>query len=228
MKRLDWQLVRPPRAGADQVLQLDRRIQALVARAAQTLLADDELELLVELEGRYDEQTVPPCEAVGAPKVEDDPDWEARAVDEYGDSESELELEEFLDLRRTEPDCDRCPYASPYSVFPMDPCEFSAGPLLYLVDDAQILGLAIEGLGPPQMRELAERIDDALAMGRWNARPELDTADYLQKASFFLRFWSRHGFAMRPLFFDDEPQVLTPDGPVGGPGESSDPSPILH
>ena len=135
MKRLDWHLIRPPRPDAGEVSEIIRRIDELVQTATEKVLDEEELALLLELEDLHDKRTTSACDAVGAPRVEDDPDWESRVIDEYADTDTHLDLEDYLDLRRREPDCERCPFASPYSLFPLDPCEFSAGALQRVLDD---------------------------------------------------------------------------------------------
>lgn len=228
MKRLDWHLIRPPRPGAAEVTDIERRIDELVQRATEKVLDDDELALLLDLEDLHDERTIAACEAVSAPRVDDDPDWESRSIDEYADTDTDLDLEEYLDLRRAEPDCERCPFASPYSLFPLDPCEFSAGGVLQVVTDPDVRRQAAEPMDPAQMLALADALEVALAEHRWEPIVELDAEDYLKKAVCFLRLWARHGFRVRPVATDEEAPILTPDGPSGGSHDDGEPSPVLH
>lgn len=228
MKRLDWHLIRPPRPDAAEVEEIERHIDELVQRATEKVLDDKELARLLDLEDLHDERTVAACEAVAAPRVDDDPDWESRVIDEYGDTDTDLDLEEYLDMRRAEPDCERCPFASSYSLFPLDPCEFSAGALLLVIADRDIRRRASEPLEPPQMLALAGALDRVIAERSWEAIAELDAEDYLKKAAFFLRLWARHGFRVRPVATDEEAPILTPDGPMGGHHDDGEPSPVLH
>lgn len=229
MKRLDWHLVRPPRPGVDNVSDVEQRINGLVQRATEKVLDDEELDELVELEERHEGLTISSCDAVGAPRVEDDADWESRVIDEYAETDTDLDLEEYLDLRRLDHDCERCPFASPYSVYPLDPCEFSAGALSAVVHDPRVIALATRPMDGVAMIELAELLDAALVAGAWTPIGALDAADYLRKASFFLRFWSRNGFAIKPIAVDEEAPILTHDRPRGeSDEESGEPSPVLH
>jgi len=228
MKRVDWHLIRPPRADAREVATLERRIDELVQRATEKVLDAEELAVLLDLEELHEERTIAACEAVGAPKVEDDPDWESRAIDEYADTDTDLDLEEYLDARRVEPDCERCPFASPYSLFPLDPCEFSAGALLRIISDPRVRRQVVDTMNAREMVALADALDEVLVERRWEEIVELDAEDYLKKAVFFLRLWARHGFRVRPVATDDEAPILTPGGPVGGSPDDGEPSPVLH
>ncbi|PKN58425.1 MAG: hypothetical protein CVU56_06050 [Deltaproteobacteria bacterium HGW-Deltaproteobacteria-14] len=228
MKRLDWHLIRPPRPGAAEVAEIEHRIDELVHRATEKVLDEDELTRLLDLEDLHDERTIATCEAVGAPRVDDDPDWESRTIDEYADTDTDLDLEEYLELRRAEPDCERCPFASVYSLFPLDPCEFAAGGLLQVVTDGDVRRQVAEPMDAGQMVALADALERVMAEGRWEHIVELDAEDYLKKAVFFLRLWARHGFRVRPVATDEEAPILTPDGPIGGSYDDGEPSPLLH
>jgi hypothetical protein len=201
MRRLDWRLVRPPLEGSSD----GRRLADVLERAFERALdepAGGDSEALADLEVRYEEATLAPCEAVDAPRVQDDPDWESRVVDEFGEADLDMELEEYLELRRLEPDCDRCPYASPYSLFPMDPCEFSAG-MLEDVLDAELADGADHAMGPPEMRAYADALAAALARGEIHESDVLDVRDYLGKAIHFLRFWADLGFSVTPIDLEE-------------------------
>lgn len=229
MKRLDWCLVRPPREGVDNLPEIDRRIGELVQRATEKVLDDDEIDELLALEERHESLTVSSCEAAGAPRVEDDADWESRIIDEYAEADTDLDLEDYLELRRLDHDCESCPFASPYSVYPLDPCEFSAGALFDVLADPQVVALATSPMDGRAMLTLAGLLERALSDGVWCPIDALDAADYLRKAVFFLRFWSRYGFEIKPIATDDEAPILTHDHPFSEPDEDSgEPSPVLH
>ncbi|TNF26839.1 MAG: hypothetical protein EP329_20570 [Deltaproteobacteria bacterium] len=228
MKRVDWHLMRPPRADAREVASLEHRIDELVQRATEKVLDEEELAVLLDLEQLHEQRTISACDAVGAPRVEDDPDWESRVIDEYADTDTDLDLEDYLEVRRAEPDCERCPFASPYSLFPLDPCEFSAGALLRVVQDADVRRRATEPMAPADMLALADALERLVAARAWEEIVELDAEDYLKKAIFFLRLWARHGFRLRPVATDEEAPILTPDGPMGGSPDDGEPSPVLH
>lgn len=227
MKRVDWCLVRPAKPGAIGVAAVEGEIAALVARASEEVLTEDELLRLIALEDEHDALTVLMCDAVGAPRVEDDPDWESRACDEFADSDTDLELEEYLELRRKDPDCERCPFASPYSLYPLEPCEFSVGPLFHILGDPGVHALAKQRMGPPEMNELADAIDAASA-GGFRAVAELDAGEFLKQATHFLRFWARHGFGVEPVEPDELPRILTETDPFEGPDDPGEPSSYLH
>ncbi|MFT7579396.1 MAG: hypothetical protein ACI9MR_001060 [Myxococcota bacterium] len=225
MKRIDWQLVPPVKPGED-AAPLLLEMAELERSASVELLTDTQMDRLVTLENLYDTVTISTCAAVGAPRVDDDPDWETRAIDEYADSDVEIELEEFLALRRSEPDCENCPYAQPYSLFPMDPCEFSAGPLLAVVLDPSLHALATATMAVPQMLALADGLQRVIDKEAWQPIAELDALDYLKKTVFFLRFWARHDFGLEPVAIDQLPPIITED--EIDEGEAGGPPPFLH
>lgn len=163
---------------------------------------------LAELERRYEELTVPKCEAAQAPTVSQDPDWETRVLEEFEELDIDCELEDFMKLRSEEPDCERCPYASPYSLFPMDPCEFSAGALEEILLDAELAEAASRGMECAGMAEYAQRLEDALGAGRFQEHTAVHSEDYIEKAVAFLRFWSGLGFSLQPALLDERIEEL--------------------
>ena len=196
-------------------------IRRLVTREAAGELDAEDGRLLEEVEETYLDSTVPHCDAVHAPYVGDDPHWETRMLDEFAESDADLELEVYLELRRSEPDCERCPYASPYSLFPMDPCEFSAGLLEHILADGALQAQAARAMTPDEMRAYADGLEQALAAGRWRDIEIVDVADYLSKAAHFLRFWADHGFAILPTDIDE---VLDVQASTSSSEESSGPA----
>lgn len=221
MKRLDWTLIRPPRPtkkSARLVDELEQKIELKLRAARRRVLTTTEVDKLVSLEERLDNHTIAACEAAHAPRVEDDPGWENRIVDEYADSDNDFELDEYLELRRREFDCDRCPHAALYSLYPQDPCEISVGPLLDALGEADLVARLSTPMGPEDMSELATRLDASRAAGQFEAVPGLEIADLLEKAAHYLRFWGQLGFGVRPELVDDEDTVVTPGG-----GENDDP-----
>jgi len=204
MRRIDWQLVRPSKDGkVTDALGLAEIIRRLVHKEARGLLSEEDRALLMHTEQTYLEGTTSSCKAVEAPVVEDDPHWQARIIDEFGDSDVEIDLAEYLDLRRKEPDCERCPYTSPYSLFPMDPCEFSAGALETVLVDHELVEQARQRMSPDAMRALAARLDQARLESRFRPSDILDPADYILKASYFLNFWADMGFGVLPIELDE-------------------------
>jgi len=229
MKRLDWTLIRPPRPNkksARLVDQIEQRIELRVRESQRRLLTPAEVEKLADLEDRLDNHTLAACEAAHAPRVEDDPDWENRIVDEYAESENDFELDEYLELRRKEFDCDRCPHAAVYSLYPQDPCEISVGPLLDALSDKALLALLLTPMGPEDMNGLAARLDEVRSAQTFAAIPGIDAADLLERSAHYLRFWGQLGFGIRPELIDEEAPILTPDGPAGPP--EGEPSGFLH
>ena len=218
MRRLDWQLVHPNGVGdLDESLQMMRLIRRLATKAARRALSEDELELFAGTEAAYYGETLNHCEAVEAPLVEDDPDWEPRIVDEYAEGDSDLELEDYLDIRRREPDCANCPFVSPYSLYPMAPCEFSAGALEEILTAPELIKRLALPMKPAGMHALANDLEAAHSGGCWRPMPAMNSEDYLNKAVLFLRFWADHGFALLPTDVDrvtgfgmEEPE-LPPD-----------------
>ncbi len=228
MKRLDWTLIRPARPGKKigRVDELEARLAARVKEASRRVLTPAEVDKLVELEDRLEGLTIAACEAGHAPRVEDDPEWEHRIVDEFATSNTDYEREEYLDIRRREFDCDRCPHAALYSLYPQDPCEMSVGPLLDAIEEADVLTRLIEPMGPDDMREIADALSELREQRRFGTVPGLDSADLIDKAVAHLRFWGKLGFGIKPELIDDEDPIQTPEGPIGPP--SSDSSSLLH
>jgi len=163
---------------------------------------------LAELERRYEELTVPKCEAAKAPTVSQDPDWETRVLEEFEEIDIDIELEDFMSLRSEEPDCERCPYASPYSLFPMDPCEFSAGALEEILLDAELADVATRAMDQAEMVGYAQRLEDALNANLFQEHTAVHSEDYIEKAVAFLRFWSGLGFSLQPALLDERIEEL--------------------
>lgn len=229
MRRLDWQLVRPRKdGGSKDSLRQAEMIRRLVSREARAELSAEDATVLDELETSYEEDTISTCEAVSAPVVGDDPDWESRAVDEYADLDTDLELEEYLALRQGEPDCERCPYASPYSLHPMNPCEFAAGALEFVLVDRDLVRAAARGMDPAAMRTFADLLEKALEEGRWREIEELGAKDYLEKAIHFLRFWADQGFGILPTDIDDVLDFSNEPPPAAGADEEDGEPTIYH
>ena len=199
MRRIDWQLVGPLRADDGRGEELVEELRRVEEEAASRPEDQALLARLRELDDACAEASLSPCEAVGAPLVGDDPDWETRVIDEFAGLDLELELEEYLGQRSREPDCERCPYATPYSLYPMAPCEFAAGGLEEILRDAEQLDAALAAMGPEAMAALATSLDQTLRAGHWLASEVLEVPDYLEKAVCFLRFWSEHGFGVEPV-----------------------------
>ena len=198
MRRLDWRLVRPLEDSGAEASSLAKKIDELLTRAVHGGLSEPEMRRLTTLEERLEARTVSTCETVAAPRIADDPDWETRLIDEYAASELDVELEDYLRERADQHDCARCPYASPFSLYPMDPCEFSAGALEVIVLDVSLWTRAQAEMDPAAMLSLATSLETVLLSGRYRDSDALDARDYLEKAIFFLRFWAEHGFWLHP------------------------------
>jgi hypothetical protein len=240
MKRLDWTLIRPARpdkkkAGRQQprlqnlrdlIDELESAIETRVHEATRRLLSEEEVDQLADLEERLEDLTIASCEAARAPRVEDDPDWENRLVDEYADADTDLELDEFLEMRKRDFDCERCPHAAVYSLYPQDPCEMSVGPLLHVLGSEALVAALRRPMGPEDMRALADELERVLDTGSFKTLAEVDAADLLQKSIDYLRFWARLGFGIRPELVDEEDALQTPEGLVGPPAGGS--STLLH
>lgn len=204
MKRIDWRLIRPPTGDGGEGARTSRALVQLWKRAS-SFVGDHEAEgQLVELEKRYVETTLSPCEAAGAPRVEDDPDWESRMIDEFEASTVEDDLEAFLAERRVEHDCERCPYASMYSIFPMDLCIFSAGALEEILVDPRLVEAASRGMKPQEMNAYAQAIKQVLVEKEFREHLAVHAEDYLEKAASFLQFWSQLGFSIEPAILDEQ------------------------
>lgn len=202
MRRLDWRLVGPGRDGDTDGESLFRAYQEAYERARLALPGSSADHTLSDLEWAWADGTVAPCEAVDAPRVSDDPDWRPRIVDEYGETETDMDLEDYLSMRADERDCERCPYATPYSLFPMDPCEFSAGALEEILRAPALVERLRRPQGPQEMLDLAARLEEALRGGDLHEIPFMDTQDYVSKAVHFLRFWAKRGFQIFPEDID--------------------------
>lgn len=225
MKRLDWTLIRPARPSKKSgrlVDELEQKIELRVREAKRRLLTPSEVDKLVSLEDRLDNHTITACEAAHAPRVEDDANWENRIVDEYAETDNDFELDEYLELRRREFDCDRCPHAAIYSLYPQDPCEISVGPLLDALEDLDILNRLTVSMGPEDMAQLAGQLDATREARRFQPATGLDIADLLEKSAHYLRFWGQLGFGIKPELIDDEDPIHTPEGHSGpSDGETS-------
>ncbi len=213
MRRLDWQLVQPhSEEGVSSSLPVLRSIHRLVAREARDELDEEDRSVLFELEATYRETTTTTCAAVSAPRIASDPGWQSRAIDEYAELDTDLDLEEYLELRQKEPDCERCPYVSPYGLYPMNPCEFGAGALEQVLTDADLARRAAEPMDPVAMVALATALEAARDEDRFRRIEAVDAEHYLSMAAHFLRFWADAGFGVLPTdidelidFQDDEP-----------------------
>ena len=203
MQRIDWRLIRPARDGAEEGRHVARALVHLWPRISDLSDEGHAESQLVELEKRYADLTVSPCEASSAPKIADDPDWETRMLEEYEILDVEEDLEDFLQARRSEPDCERCPYASNYSLFPMDPCEFSAGGLLEILHSRSLGDQATQSMDSTTMMKYADELGTALSRGEFNEHPAVHAEDYLEKTISFLRFWAQLGFSIEPALLDE-------------------------
>lgn len=212
MHRVEWRLVHPVREGhRDRVEELGAELMELDASRTAGL-GDDERAWVIESE--LAALTIPPCEATGAPRVGDSPDWERRALLEFHEDDpldEPMDFEDYAELRRLDYDCARCPYRTPYTAWPLRPCELAAHPLTDLVPDERAIELALSDLEPPEMLELAGLLDDLRREGRATPTPEVDAADFLTKASLFLRFWATLGFSVTSQA-TEEPQADAPAG----------------
>jgi hypothetical protein len=219
MKRLDWLLIRPHRSGrkrSETIDSVQRRIDDLVAQSTTRVLTETEVDRLADLEDRFDELTLSQCEAVRAPLVRDDPDLDERLSAEFDDMDlPEEEFEAWADARVAEFDCDRCPHASPYSLYPSNPCEMNAGPLLEILADHPGWTTHIGGImSPARMLALAAFIDDCLKQGNHRTVEGIDTANYLVHARKFLVHWGGMGFGVEADTHADDP-IETPEGTIG-------------
>lgn len=229
MKRLDWTLIRPPRPSKKSVRlvdELEQKIEHRVREARRRVLSPAEVEKLATLEDRLDNHSIAACEAAHAPRVEDDPGWENRIVDEYAESDNDYELDEYLDIRKREFDCDRCPHAALYSLYPQDPCEISVGPLLDALEGSDTVARLTVPMGPDDMGELAALFDAARASRSFVEVAGLDIADLLEKSAHYLRFWGQLGFGVKPELIDEEEPIQTPENSSGGAND--EPSGLLH
>ncbi len=214
MTRIDWHLFRPPRQEGEETQDLVDTVLRCLQDTNRFGESRETDEALAKVEERYRALTVSPCEAASAPVVADDPDWETRAVDEFAESDTDLELEEYLELRRVEPDCERCPYASPYSLYPMAPCEFSAGGLSEVLEGPELSARASEIMIPDDMITYAQILENAVAAGRLRDHEGVNSEDYVAKAILFLRFWAKLGFTIVPIRWTEtevieEPQTVS-------------------
>jgi len=203
-RRLDWELIPPPASGREaEQLKARQTFEACYALALGSPGDVDVAAALAESERVLEEASAFKCDVVEAPRVEDDPDWESRVIDEYGESDVVLELEEYLDERRIEPDCESCPYANRYSIYPMDPCEFSPGGLLHALEaHTELCDRLQENMSPDQMLSAAASVAQVLEQATFADLEVVDTRDYLDQAVQFLRFWARHGFSVRATDLD--------------------------
>ena len=217
MQRLDWQLVRPLRDDSAEGPRIEAELHAIITKERTSSLTEEESAWLETLSRHYEQETLSPCAAVTAPLVGDDTNWQSRVIDEYAESHLEMELEEYMEVRRKDPDCEYCPYASPYSLYPMDPCEFSAGALMEIISDEAIKHRIRQPATPDEMRSLADSLEAVKESDNWVPTEALDANDYLTKAVLFLRFWAEQGFSIYPEDIDAIAGSLEGDSPDRGP-----------
>ena len=203
MRRIDWRLIRPPRDSSEEGSRIALALSRLWTRISDLEDGGHTESHLLELEKRYLKHTLSPCEASSAPKIDDDPDWQTRMLEEYEYLDVAEDLEDFLTSRRNDPDCERCPYASNYSLFPMDPCEFSAGALEEILSDKSLAEQASVGMGPAEMLLFAQRLEATITEGQFQEHPAIHAEDYLEKTISFLRYWGKMGFSIEPALLDE-------------------------
>ncbi len=215
MTRLDWLLVRPARHGrrrADIIRQIEAAIEARVVASQHQLLTEKAVNELVALEERLEDLTTSTCEAVNAPIVRDDPDHVARLEDEFDARDDDLDFETFAAERADEYDCERCPFASRYSLYPVSPCEINAGPLLMSLAQSPELAARVRApMAPSEMQALAAAFRGVLASGSIQPVEGIDARDHLEKCTTFLESWAARGFGVRPDGDADAP-IQTPEG----------------
>lgn len=213
MKRLDWTLVRPPQPNSKSMQladSLELRIAARLREATHRVLTPSEVEKLAALEARLERHTVSSCIASQAPKMGDSPHWEDRVIDEYNELDLDYELDEYLEMRREEFDCERCPHAVRYSLYPQDPCELSVGPLLEALH-SPLREHLLKPMGPQDMQVLATSLEVALNNADFSEIAGLDVPNLLKACVRFLRFWSDLNFGLRPELVCDQDAILTPE-----------------
>jgi hypothetical protein len=215
MTRMDWILVRPPRRGRarrDDVRDIEQHIDLLELHARTELLSERQVAMIVDFEDQLESMTKSPCDAVKAPRVRDAEGWEERLEDEYAEEGTDEDFELWRADRADDYDCDRCPYASRYSLYPSDPCEMNAGPLLEICEGhTTILRMLKLPMTPAKMLAMAALLDECLDKGTWRAVEGIDAEDYLRQARHFLTRWSAAGFGVLPDLDADAP-IHTPDG----------------
>lgn len=226
MQRLDWRLVYPIRPGQrDRVEEIGAELTALEAGRPGGMTPEGPR--YDELAQELGDLTVPPCEATGAPKVGDAPGWEQRVLLEFhegDDLDEPVDFDEYAALRHGDYDCSRCPYRTPYSADHLDPCEMDASPLLAIVTDGDIADMALADLEPPEMQALADRLDGLAHERTFDRAAAGDPADFLRKASLFLRFWAELGFSIAASVGDAEDDGLLESGEAPEPEPTDPPS----
>jgi hypothetical protein len=215
MTRLDWLLVRPARHGrrrADTIRQLEEAIAARVSAARERLLSERAVDELVALEERLEDLTTSTCEAVNAPIVRDDPDHVERLREEFASRDDDLDFGTFASERIDEFDCERCPFSSRYSLYPVNPCEINAGPLLTSLAHYPELAARVRlPMGPAEMQQLAASLRGVIATGSILPVEGLDARDHLAMCTTFLESWAARGFSVRPDL-DADAAIHTPEG----------------
>ena len=213
MHRIEWRLLHPIRDGCRD------RVEALTAELGELdgtrpVLAVPDPGLVDHLTTELARLTVSPCEAAGAPILEDSPDWERRLLVEFHEDDQStdaIDFDDYVTQRRGDPDCERCPYSTPYTLFPLNPCEFAAGALLDVLDDESVLDRVVEEMEPPEMIGLATELEVVRDEGRFLAAESVDSHDYLSKAALFLRFWAGLGFSVAPFGPDEDASATDED-----------------
>jgi len=215
MIRLDWLLVRPPRVGKKRtaaIRELEEGMALFVAESRDALLTEEQLDVLTNLETEHDNLTLSTCEAVNAPRLKDAEDALERLEAEFEDDGPEEDYETWSAQRAEDFDCESCPFASPFSLYPVNPCEMNGGPLLeILADHPTLCKQAQRPMTPNKMLALAAIIDECLATKEYQPVEGLDAEDYLQHARRFLTHWASFGFGLLPDLDADAP-VHAEDG----------------
>jgi len=204
-ERLEWELVPLVRAEKrDEVERLGREILDLDAQLeiAPHEMNAEEMKRLVQLQSGMVRCIVTPCEAAGAPLVNDVSGWadEVEQVFDSMDLEHGLTRDEFVRHVGRQRDCSRCRGASQFPGVSGAPCEFDLTHLSCLLLDEGLAEQVQFELQPQEMREYAAAIRRVLSTEAFRRSDLVDSHSYLEGVARFLEFWAELGFGVAPAF----------------------------
>lgn len=199
LERLEWELV--PRVRSDRREQVEAI--ALAILELDELLADgggtaQSLEELPRLHKELAECLVSPCEASGAPLLDERQGWNQEVEKAFGllPPGNGMSFDDFQVAMSRQHDCSRCPGGSGYPGLGGIPCTFDLTPLKMIVGAAGWAERVGEELSPPAMAELAGMVERCLWSGQYRSCELADSRHYLAQMAAFLRFWSARQFGV--------------------------------
>lgn len=203
---LDWCLVNKAKEGHEEEARSLRQVLNVLNDGSKFT------ERLRSLIHRHlDRVTTLPCEAVQAPKVNDEENWQeklAEILEEHKRREIEsgrgddhwrkVSLEDFLKENAGKYDCGTCPAKSEISGIFCRPCEFRGKIVGHMDFLDSLADEAYEDKSPEEMLDYARRLEEKRkeAVSAGKLTPDSDDDGYLLGAIRWLRHWGELGFSL--------------------------------